>query len=86
MWPAGETVHQLWIGNAQDTMRLVAEFSGQEYDFDVLNFVPAASLPNIRFVRVVTIESPSWVSWREIEVLVPFPATATSTPGFTPTP
>ena len=85
MWPAGETVHQLWIGNAQDTMRLVAEFSGQEYDFDVLNFVPAASLPNIRFVRVVTIESPSWVSWREIEVLVPFPVNTTSTPGFSST-
>jgi hypothetical protein len=86
MWPAGETVHQLWIGSSRDAMRLVTEFSGQEYDFDVLSFTPATPLQSIRYVRIDTTESPSWVSWREIEVLAPFPATPTSIPEITPTP
>jgi len=84
MWPAGDTVHQLWVGATRDAMRLVSEFRAKEYDFDVLNFVPAAPLTNIRFVRIDTTESPSWVSWREIEVLAPY--SGTPTPENTPTP
>jgi hypothetical protein len=67
-------------------MQLVKEFSGHEYDFDVLNFVPTTPLKNIRFVRIDTTESPSWVTWREIEVLAPFPGTPTPAPEITPTP
>jgi len=77
MWPDGETVHQLWIGATRDAMRLVSEFRGQEYDFDVLNFIPAVALTNIRFVRIDTTASPSWVSWREIEVQAPYSGTPT---------
>lgn len=86
-WPAGQTVHQLWVGASADAMQMVYQFSGNEYDFDVLNFIPATPLDNIRYVRVVTTESPSWVSWREIEVLAPFPGTATPIPepALTPT-
>jgi hypothetical protein len=84
MWPAGDTVHQLWVGATRDAMRLVSEFRGQEYDFDVLNFIPAVALTNIRFVRIDTTESPSWVSWREIEVLAPY--NGTQTPAITSTP
>ncbi len=78
-WPAGQTVHQLWAGASLDAIQQVYEFKGKEYDFDVLNFVPAIPLNNIRYVRIVTSESPSWVSWREIEVLAPFPATPSPT-------
>ncbi len=85
-WPAGQTVHQLWVGPTPDSMQLVYEFSGMEYDFDMLNFVPATPLNDIRYVRIVTTESPSWVSWREIEVLAPFPGKVTTTPEVTPTP
>jgi F5/8 type C domain len=83
-WPAGQTVHQLWVGANLDAMQLVNEFSGQEFDFDILNYAPATPLENIRYVRVVTTESPSWVSWREIEVLAPFPGTPTPTPEVSP--
>jgi hypothetical protein len=31
--------------------------------------MPAAPLPNVQFVRIVTTHSPSWVSWREIEII-----------------
>jgi hypothetical protein len=85
-WPAGETVHQIWVGATQDALKQVYEFSGHEFDFDVLNYVPAIPLQNVRYVRIVTTESPSWVSWREIEVLAPFPTTPTPTPQITPTP
>jgi F5/8 type C domain len=87
-WPAGYTVHQVWVGAAQDAMRQVHEFSGSEYDFDILSYIPAAPLQDIRYVRIVTSDSPSWVAWREIEVLAPFPATPTPSPSpeITPTP
>jgi hypothetical protein len=85
-WPAGSTVHQIWVGASRDAMQQVYEFSGREFDFDVLNFVPGAPLTNIRYVRIITTEGPSWVSWREIEVLAPFPATPTPMPEPSQTP
>jgi hypothetical protein len=85
-WPAGKTVHQVWVGASRDAMQLVYEFAGREYDFDVLDYVPITPLTNIRYVRIATTESPSWVSWREIEVLAPFPATPTPTATATVTP
>jgi hypothetical protein len=85
-WPAGETVHQIWVGNTPDALKLVDEFKGSEFDFDVLNYVPATPLQGIRYVRIVTTESPSWVSWREIEVLAPYPATPTPGAAITATP
>ena len=83
-WPAGDVLHQLWVGPSQENMQRVYEFSGHVYDYDMLNFVPDKPLNGIRFVRIVTTESPSWVSWREIEVLVPFPGTPTATPELAP--
>lgn len=85
-WPAGPTVHQLWVGSSHEAMRMLKEFAGQEFDFDILDYIPTASLTNIRFVRVVTTESPSWVSWREIEVLAPFQSKFAPTVEIVPTP
>ena len=87
-WPAGDTVHQLWVGPSQEEMRLVHEFIGDEFDYDVLEYLPSTPLTNIRYVRLVTTESPSWVSWREIEIFAPFPGTPTPVPqsSVTPTP
>jgi hypothetical protein len=85
-WPDGETLHQLWVGTSLDAMQQAFEFSGHEFDFDVLHYVPPTALSKIRYVRIVTTESPAWVSWREIEVLAPIPGTPTSTPESTLTP
>ena len=85
-WPAGDTVHELWVGASHETMLKVHEFSGNEYDFDVLSFTPKTPLNGIRYVRLVTTESPSWVSWREIEVFAPYPTTPTPAPELTLTP
>jgi hypothetical protein len=85
-WPDGQTVHQLWMGTSRDDLQKVYEFSGYTYDYDILSFEPPSPLQNIRYVRLVTSESPSWVSWREIEVLAPFPAAPTPGVEALPTP
>lgn len=87
-WPAGDTVHQLWVGATPDAMRMIHEFSGNEFDYDVLDYLPPTPLTDVRYVRLVTAASPSWVSWREIEVFAPLPGTPTPVPqsSVTPTP
>ncbi len=87
-WPAGQVVHQVWVGASLDAMRQVYQFSGNEFDYDVLSYSPSSPLTNVRYVRIVTTESPSWVSWREIEILAPFSVTPTPLPepSTTPTP
>jgi len=85
-WPAGQTIHRLFVAGPDGAMQHVAEFDDYTQDFDVLEFTPPTPLTDIQYVRVVTISSPSWVSWREIEVFAPLlpPATPTPLPGATP--
>ncbi len=87
-WPDGDTIHQLWVGASRDSMQQVHEFADHTYDYDVLGYLPSSPLKSIRYVKLVTTESPSWVSWREIEVLAPLPAppTPTAEATLTPTP
>ena len=37
----------------------------------ILEFIPEAPVPDVRYVRIVTRSSPSWISWREIEIIAP---------------
>jgi hypothetical protein len=85
-WPEGNTVHQLWVGASRDNMQKANEISGYTYDFDVLDYTSPRPLQNVRYVRIVTTDSLSWISWREIEVLAPFPETPTPTAEATQTP
>lgn len=48
---------------------LLHEFQNYTYDAQYLEYSPSNPWQGIRFVRVETIYSPSWVSWREIEIL-----------------
>lgn len=70
-YPAGETVHQIWAGGSAEALSLVHEFHGLTADNQVLEFRPATDLTGIRVVRILTTQSPSWVAWKEIEVLGP---------------
>jgi hypothetical protein len=36
-----------------------------------LQFEPEEPLQDVRYLRVTTTLSPSWVAWREIEVIAP---------------
>jgi hypothetical protein len=69
--PAGETVHQVWVGASIDDLYLLHTFDGTTIDGQVLEYKPESPLEDVRFVRVNTRQSPSWVGWKEIEVLAP---------------
>lgn len=66
-FPEGPTVHQI-LGSRSDgncTMELLREFSGSTRDGQVLTYTP--QIPDtLRFFRILTTESPSWVSWYEV--------------------
>ena len=68
-FPAGETIHQIWVGEDPNQPSLAHELRGFTTDPDILEFAPATPLASIRFVRIITTQSPSWVAWREIELI-----------------
>jgi hypothetical protein len=70
-YPEGQTLHQIWGGESESTLKLLHEFNGHTSEFQVLEFRPTIPIENIRYIRVVTTQSPSWVAWREIEVINP---------------
>ncbi len=62
----------MWVRGPEDQLRLVHEFE-QDLTFgDVLEYVPDTPLSGVQHLRVLTVESPSWVSWIEIEVFGDF--------------
>ncbi len=68
-YPAGDTTHHVQVlsltGAAYQTAH---EFNGSTNDNDWLVFIPETPLENIVQVRIQTVASPSWVSWKEIQV------------------
>jgi hypothetical protein len=68
-FPAGATEHRVW-GRAAPGSELVllGTLSGETTDYQILTLTSPGSWPAVRFVRVETTASPSWVAWREIEV------------------
>jgi hypothetical protein len=66
--PEGETVHRLWVRGPEGGETLAHEFSGTTSDNEWLVFTPEAPLENVRYIRVETVSSPSWVAWREVQV------------------
>lgn len=70
--PAGETTHRVWGLTAPDAgYQLLHDFIGETKEGMVLEYTPETPWQGIRFVRVETLNSPSWVAWREIEVMGP---------------
>ena len=69
-YPNGATVHRVLGRGSADSYRLLHEFSGNTQDGDVLEYSPSVPWTAIRFVKVETTSSPSWVAWREIEVVL----------------
>jgi hypothetical protein len=66
--PPGPTDHQIWIRGADEAYRMVHEFQETTSDFQRLEWTPPAA-QRFRFVKVLTLKSPSWVGWREVEVI-----------------
>jgi hypothetical protein len=70
-YPAGRTVHRV-LGKGPGTggaFELLHTFDGATEDGQRLVFTPDSAWQGIRVVRVVTDISPSWVAWREVELI-----------------
>jgi hypothetical protein len=68
--PAGGTMHRVY-GKGAGTggaFELLAKVSGQTDDSQSLQIVGQPTWPGIQVIRVETVNSPSWVAWREIQV------------------
>ncbi len=70
--PRGDTVHRvLGKAGAGDPYQLLYEFTGFTTDGQWLDYSPPTPWEDVRFLRVETTTSPSWVAWREIRVYGP---------------
>jgi len=69
-YPSGYTVHRVRGRGADPDSPYVTlyTFSGITDDSAALEYTPPQPWSGVRYVRIETLESPSWVAWREIEV------------------
>ena len=67
--PAGDTVHRIQVrASDADVYQTVYEFNETTTDNEWLFFRPETPLENVSQIRIETIDSPSWVAWKEIQV------------------
>jgi hypothetical protein len=71
--PPGLTTHRVYGRVASGDARLLHEFSGYTADGQVLDYSPSTPWNDVRYIRVETVASPSWVAWREIAAYIPGP-------------
>ena len=67
MSPAGPVTHKIYVDNSTPATNLVATIS--DPDAASLSVLTASFSATGRYVRVETTVSPSWVGWREVEVI-----------------
>ena len=66
--PEGATEHRVYgRADAGGAGTLLGTLAGATSDYQVLELAAAGWSP-VRFVRIETVASPSWVAWREIEI------------------
>lgn len=68
-FPSGETHHRILVAGPDRAFRIVGELAGETADGDELRLAFEGPLTGVEFVRIETVVSPSWVSWREIRIL-----------------
>jgi len=66
--PDGPTIHQVWGRGESGDYRQFHEFRGSTADGLTLDVSPVSYWSGIRYLKIETTESPSWVAWREIAV------------------
>lgn len=69
--PAGRTIHQVLARGVAtgDEYVLVHTFDGVTSDSQSLIFELSEALRGVRYIRIETTYTPSWVGWREIKVI-----------------
>ena len=65
-YPDGPTVHEIYAGPTPETLKLIGTLKGDTRTNQWLELKAAAA--DVRFVKVSTVTSPSWVGWHEIGV------------------
>jgi hypothetical protein len=63
--PPGSTSHQILGGPTPDSLASLGALDGDTSDGQWLEFQVKGQ---IRYLRIVTVKSPSWVAWKEIEI------------------
>lgn len=66
--PAGETSHEIWIGDASGALLKYHEFIGVHTSDGQTLSLPVEPPLILDRVLIRTVESPSWVAWREVRV------------------
>ena len=69
--PAGPTTHEVY-GKGPGTngaWQLLHRFEGNTRDAEALNATWPRPVAGIEWIRVITTKDPSWVGWREIEIV-----------------
>lgn len=64
--PPGPTTHEVSGGPTPDSLTLIGTLDGHTTDDQWLELNQSAN--NVRYVKIETLKSPSWVAWREIEI------------------
>jgi hypothetical protein len=69
--PPGPTTHQVYGKGPEtnSTWQILHTFQGDTADGQALDETWPQPIAGIEWVRVVTVRSPSWVGWREIEII-----------------
>ena len=67
--PSGHTTHQIYGGPTPDNLSLLGTLDGDTVNYQWLEFNTSAG--NVRYLKVLTTSSPSWIAWYEIEVYGP---------------
>jgi hypothetical protein len=69
--PSGPTTHNIYgsASGAAGSWQLLNTFQESTTDSQVLDYMPSQPLTSIRYIKVETTASPSWVGWREIQVM-----------------
>lgn len=66
--PAGPTTHEIWLGNGSGTRTLYRRFDNLHTEDGQTLEVPILPPRSISEVQILTLDSPSWVAWREVRV------------------
>ena len=70
--PDGATTHSILTRpTTGDPWELRHTFTGVTVNNQLLEHTPASAWTDVRYVRVETTHSVSWVAWKEIELFAP---------------